>query len=227
MTKVGASINQPIELMFLDRTSINDTAIPIQYDPIIKLFEEESDGSEGQPGNILLKVYEFDQTEYSKTWNLIPGGFTGAQTGVMVSELNVKRVIPSTTDNMGFMLIVNPAQVVLIHPFETVDTGGSPVLLRLTARSVSDNGALALAALQGSLINGDGLDGSVATSIPADTKRIKDSEGRLLLLYQPGTETNFTPVIQLASTSKTNHETVFLDKLEIFKLDDSLFQFRK
>lgn len=223
MKKVSVS-TQAIELKFSDRTSVNDTAIPIQYDPIINLFDED-DGSNGQTDNTLLKVYEFNQAEYISNWKFIPGGFTGAEPGVLVPEFNLRRVIPSSSDNAGLTIIVNPGQVALIHTNETVDSGGSPVLFRLTARSVSDNGALALAALQGSLINGDGLDGSIATNIPADTNRIMDSEGRILLLYQPGSETKFTPVIQLASTSNDFHETVFLDKLEIFKLDDELFQY--
>lgn len=224
MVKVNPNSTQSSELTYTNRTSVNDTAIPIRYDTVIKLFDTDDEGN-GQTDDSLLKVYEFNQAEFINNWKFIPGGFTGAETGVLVPEFNLRRVIPSSSDNVGLTIIVNPGQVALIHTNETVDSGGSPVLFRLTARSVSDNGALALAALQGSLINGDGLDGSIATNIPADTNRIMDSEGRILLLYQPGSETKFTPVIQLASTSNDFHETVFLDRLEIFKLDDELFQY--
>lgn len=225
MIKTADAANeQAIELIITDSTTINDGVIPVWYESVIKLFDDSSSG-EGN-GNEFPVIYEFDQAELSRVWNLIPGGFTDAETGIMIPEFNLRAVIPSSTDNTGYELIVNPGQVVLIHPMEPVDSGGSPVLLRLTARSVTDNGALALVALQGSVASGEGLDGSVATNIPADTNRIMDSEGRIMLLYQPGTETRFTPVIQLASTSDEIHETVFVDKLEIIKLDDEQFQFR-
>ncbi len=162
-------------------------------------------------------VYEFDQATLAENgWSVIPGGFTGAEAGSIDSTAFFGNPIPSSVDDKGLSITVQPGQVAFIYAAAPIDTGGKPILLRLTARSDGANAAIAVAALKGSLA---ATDTSIATHIPATAASFVDEARTLVLLYEPDTGHLVTPIIQVAATGQEGSVNVLVDRLEAYVID--------
>ncbi|HOJ59346.1 MAG TPA: M4 family metallopeptidase [bacterium] len=166
-------------------------------------------------------IYEFDQPSLAANgWNPIPGGFVpNTPAGTIVAQSFFGKPIASSKDNKGLIITVEPGQVAFLYAADPIPTGGNPVLLRLTVWADSPNAAVALVALKGILAAG--VDGSIATHIPAKAARFVNQERALVLLYEPDQGEWITPAIQVASTGDTS-TTVLIDKLDVVKLESAL-----
>ncbi len=168
-------------------------------------------------------MYEFDQTDlFSNGWKEIPGGFTGASPGTVSPLSFVGPFIPSSQDKVGLRIIVNAGQVAFIYGLDPIQTAGAPILLRVTVRADAPGAAVALAALKGDLSSGQAVDGSIATHIPATASSLVEGERRLVLLYQPDSPDVVTPIIQVAATGQSGAVSVFVDKMDVLRLDLSV-----
>lgn len=166
-----------------------------------------------------IAQYEFDQIDLTSCgWKEVAGGFTGAAAGKVIANSFVGQRIPSSKDKVGLQISVQSKQVAFIHAANPVDTGGSPVLIRASVRADAAGAAVALAALKGNLATGEGLDGSIATNIPASAADLTAQEAQMTLVYEPDTSNWVTPVIQAAST-QDGAVNLFIDILEVIKLD--------
>ncbi|MFH1739452.1 MAG: SUMF1/EgtB/PvdO family nonheme iron enzyme, partial [bacterium] len=169
-------------------------------------------------------TYEFDQPDMSSgAWAEIPGGFTGQQPGTISPVDLTEDSIPSSRDNKGFDFAVNPGEVALIYAREPVETGGFPVLMRLTYRANKWNASLILGALKGDLTTGTNLDWSLATQEIADVWGSTQEERRIVFLYEPGTCETFTPLIQVMGKESSSSVRLQIDRLEVFRLTADAF----
>ncbi|MFB3787928.1 MAG: formylglycine-generating enzyme family protein [bacterium] len=132
-------------------------------------------------------------------------------------------IFVSSLDQKGLAITVEPNEVAFLYPLSPVNTEGSPMLLRLTVRASSADAAVALAALRGNLNDMNEVDGSIATHIPANASGFVNEERRIVLVYEPDHGNLITPVIQVAATGQAGAVTVYVDKLEIIKLDEAEF----
>ena len=172
----------------------------------------------------LLQVYEFDKNTLDENgWAEIPGGFTGAKPGTVAFKNFSADFIPSSKDNKGMALTVNPGEVAFVYAKAPIRTGGAPIMLRMTVRANGVEAAVALVALKGNMITQELLDGSIATHIPASAASFQNTERRIVLMFEPDQGDQVTPVIQVAATGKNTPVTVFVDRLEFFKLDAGFF----
>ena len=170
-----------------------------------------------------LTTYQFDQpTLDDNGWQEIPGGFSGVEAGRVSIQTIDNAQIGSTEDNSGLEITVQPNQVTFIHAAQPVDTGGAPVIIRITARADNDAADLALVALKGNLTSSDNVDGSIATLIPANLQSMLEQEDAMYIVYRPDSGTEFTPAIQLASTNDTESATVWIDRMDILSLNSSV-----
>ena len=167
-----------------------------------------------------LTINEFDKTSLADNgWAEIPGGFDSAPPGTIAVESALNANIPSSKDGKGLLFTVKPGQVAFAYAKQAVVTNGGPALLRLTVRATSAGASLALAALRGSIADPALLDGSIGMDFPKSTKAMVDREYRLVMLYEPDQGTAINPVIQVASNSKTETVSVYVDKLEVYSID--------
>ncbi|MFH1740898.1 MAG: hypothetical protein ABIH23_17980, partial [bacterium] len=163
--------------------------------------------------------YEFDQADLAANgWNEISGGFTGAPPGQISALSFVGSMIPSSQDKVGLRITANAGQVAFIHALQPVATEGLPLILRMTVRANAPGAAVALAALKGSLVTGEAMDGSIATHIPATAASFIDGERRIVLVYQPDSPDPVTPIIQVAAAAETGTVNIYVDKLEAFRI---------
>ena len=167
-----------------------------------------------------IVTYEFDKTTLAENgWGEVPGGFLGNPAGT-ISLVNFSgNQFSSSQDQKGLALTVNPKQVVFIYAVKPINTGGNPVLLRMTVRANASKAAVALVALRGNLSTYSGVDGSIATHIPASAESFVQNEKRLVLVYQPDMGNEITPAIQVAATGNQETVTVWVDKLEVLPSD--------
>ncbi|HOL96702.1 MAG TPA: formylglycine-generating enzyme family protein [bacterium] len=166
-----------------------------------------------------LLTYEFDKPTLAENgWQEPTGGFSGQPAGSAALIDFPPRLMPSSFDQKGLAVTVQPGQVAFLYPLSPVDTVGEPVMLRLTVLANSPNAAVALATLRGNLNDGTGLDGSIATHIPATAASFVDEERRIVLVYEPDSGNLITPVIQVAATGQDENVTVYVDKLDLLKL---------
>ncbi len=187
------------------------TPIPTEYPPMVSQPE-------------LLAVYEFDQPSLSANgWSELPGGFVNATPGSIILQTFDGDPIPSSEDKRGLALTVNPTELALLFKIDPIDTNGDPIAIRINARATSSGASLALVAIKGNLISGENLDSSIATLIPSDTQSFVEGEQRMVIMYQPDTGTIVSPAIQLASNSESESVTVFIDRVEIYKMDPTFF----
>jgi len=171
-----------------------------------------------------LQVYEFDKPTLAENgWGEVPGGFLGNPAGT-ISLVNFSgNQFSSSQDKKGVALTVNPSEVAFVYAKAPIRTGGAPVMLRMTVRADGAEAAVALAALKGNMITQELLDGSIATHIPASAASFQNTERRIVLMFEPDQGDQVTPVIQVAATGKNAPVTVFVDRLEFFKLDAGFF----
>lgn len=181
-------------------------------------------GPEPFPRPEMITEFEFDKPTLSGNgWGEIPGGFLGAPAGFVSSIRLVENQIPSSEDNQGLFISVLPGEVAFIRTNEPIHTNGDPILLRMNVRATGAGASLALAALRGRLATFENVDGSIATHVPASTHSFVEQAKRMVLIYEPDDGTIMTPIIQLVSTSETESVTVFVDKLEVYRLDRSFY----
>lgn len=175
-------------------------------------------------GYSLIDSYEFDQLTLDGCgWIEYPGGFLGDPPGSVAPKNIIDSFIPSSADNKGLEITVRSQQVAFIFAREPIQTNGKPVLICITIRSVGGEASLALGALKGNLSTMNNVDGSVATLMPATAQNYTSAEKRMVMQYKPDAGGEVTPLFQVASTSKTFGVSVWVDKLEVYQLEDAIF----
>nr|HQH73245.1 hypothetical protein [bacterium] len=151
-----------------------------------------------------MLVYEFDKTTMLENgWTDATSGFSGQAPGTAAPITFPPGAFTSSQDQRGLAITVKPGEVAFMQTFFPLQTEGSPLLLRLTVRANAPDASVALAALRGNLNNGNGVDGSIATHIPASAASFVDQERRIVLVYEPDSGDLITPLIQVAATGKT------------------------
>ncbi|MFB3788483.1 MAG: M4 family metallopeptidase [bacterium] len=166
-----------------------------------------------------LLTYEFKEDTLDRCgWSSISGGFGSAAPGTIFLSGFFGNPLPSSTDQRGAILSVQPGQVAFLYAKEPISTGGKPLLFRAVLSSDGANAAVALVALKGNLA-ANAVDGSIATHIPANCASLSNTERCLTLLYQPDQGDLVTPVIQVAATGAGQGAAVLLDRLEVYALD--------
>ncbi|MFB3786329.1 MAG: formylglycine-generating enzyme family protein [bacterium] len=171
-----------------------------------------------------LILYEFNQaTLAANGWCDPTGGYLERPAGTASVMTFAPEIFVSSQDQQGLAVTVKPNEVAFLHTISAVDTLGGPAMLRMTVRASAPEASVALAALRGDLNGGNGVDGSIATHIPATAADFVNMERRIVLLYEPDNGHFMTPVIQVAATGLAGEVTVYIDKLEILKLDEEEF----
>jgi hypothetical protein len=197
-------------------TQAQSTPTPVETDPTP--VPTTPPGTEPAP----IATYEFDQIDLtSNGWREIPGGFTGTTAGDVSSNTFLGSLIPESQDKVGISITVDPNEVAFIHATEPIQSNGNPLLFVLTARSSAPDAELALAAIKGNLVNAQGLDGSIATHIPAKASYIQDQAKQISLLYEPNGSEFMTPIIQLAANGESGAVTIYVDKLEVYSIESA------
>ncbi len=169
----------------------------------------------GQAGDSV--TYEFDQAPLASSgWAEIPGGFVPGTVAGSINPISFFGMpIPSSADNKGLAITVQERQVAFAYALQPVNTGGNPVLLRLTLKASAKDATVALAALQGSMT---ATNESLATHIPSTAISFIENERVLVLLYEPDEGKSITPLIQVAGAGQTDPVTAMVDKLEVIPL---------
>ncbi len=163
-------------------------------------------------------VYEMGLNTLSENgWSEIPGGFNTAMAGITTIGLLPQNAISSSRDNRGIQIQVQESQVVFLYAQTSLQTGGSPVLVRALVRADAPMCSITLAALKGDLQSMQGVDGSIATYMPMTASGYMEKERFISLLYKPDSGEIFTPVIQVASTG-TAPARVWIDRIEVYRL---------
>ena len=162
-------------------------------------------------------VYEFNQPSLDQNhWGIIPGGFTNAPAGAIEPIPFTNEPVPSSKDQKGLAITVQPGQVAFAYGLTPIPTSGNPLLLRIYLRASSPNAIVTLAALKNGLLQADG---SIAANALNSTASYVNTEGCLVLLYEPDEAAAVTPVIQVAASGKTDATTVWIDRMEVNLLD--------
>lgn len=192
----------------------------------IALFDKNADMNpitvaEVSPPAAPAVVYEFDQaTLQANNWKEIPGGFLGATAGFILPSGLTGSQIPSSVDKKGLVFLSRTGDVNFIFAGAPVDTLGFPVMLRATVQTDNQNAQVALVALRGDLNSPTGgVDGSIATLIPANSAGMAGQERKLTLIYEPDQGTTITPAFQVAGVGVQAQVTVYLDKIEVYRLN--------
>lgn len=164
-------------------------------------------------------AYDFRQLTLERDgWSHIPGGFDHRPSGTVVKTGFSPEQLPASTDRFGIRIRTEGGELSLLHPESPVSAYGNPVLMRLYIQSLSPDMQVALAAMNGDLSTGAGIDGQLAAHIPATSASLQDGITQLTLLYHPGDSQAFTPIIQVFSPG--NHSgDVLIDRLEIVYLN--------
>ena len=162
--------------------------------------------------------FNFDlQTMEENGWNTIPGGFVPETKSGSVRTVELSgNMIPSSQDKRGIAVTVDNGQVAFFYTKNPINTGGKPILLRMTLRADSADASIVLGVLKGPIQQ---VDGSIATQMPITSSRYVNEEGNIVLLYEPDEGELATPIIQVASTSKQKTVNVYIDRLEITVLN--------
>ncbi len=139
----------------------------------------------------------------------IPGGFENRPSGTAATG-SIPGNIYEITDGKGVTLTAAPGETILIQ-FPRIETGGETILLRAQVGSSGAGASVALAALDG------GLDGSIATNIPADSGEFRNRYRWMNLIYNPPCG-SFYPLFQVSNSSESQTVSVYLDTVEIYEL---------
>ena len=206
--------------VFIDRLEIIKLSPDINYTGDLFGSSIGQGGTVNTPDNLQAQtVYEFDQLDLTGNgWAAIPGGFTGATAGKAVANSFVGQLIPSSGDNVGIQIAAGKDEVAFLYTTAPIQTNGLPLLIRATVRSDVAEAAVALAALKGNLSTGEGIDGTIATHIPATAASMNGQERTLVLVCPSNPSGMITPILQVAgSGDSTAH--VFVDRMEIYRIE--------
>lgn len=167
-----------------------------------------------------LAIYEFDKSTLAECgWvEQFRGGFNGNPAGDASLRASVGSSIPSSKDQTGIAVTVDPGEVTFLNASSAISTGGRPLLLRMAVRASGGAAQVALVALKGDLAKGT-VDGSIATHIPASAAQFLNAERRLTLVYEPDTGESITPALQVAATGNAGPVTIWIDRLDVIRLD--------
>lgn len=171
-----------------------------------------------------ILVYEFDQpTLAANGWVELPGGFNASPPGAYRLIEFSAGLFPDSVDGRGLRIDAAPGEVAFLFANAPIDNRGAPILLVMTARASSANAGIFLVGLKGNLSTFENVDGSVMVLNPATSVAITDEPKQFLLLYEPDTGSLVTPAIQAVSVSAEGSATVWIDRLEAFRMPASLF----
>ncbi len=159
-----------------------------------------------------MVVYEFDSL--APEFTHYPGGFGDAAAGESSpGAVPTDSAFEGATDGTGLVFDVDPSEVSLVVG-SPLDVGESLVLLRCSVRTTGAGVHVALGTLDGS------MDGSINTSILADTLTTSGVWRQLTMIYNPP-HGSVIPLIQAANLSGDGLVTCYIDRLEVFLIDDS------
>ena len=176
-------------------------------------------------------VYDFDKADLSASgFSEIAGGFD-RKTPCKIKSVNfndqstIENPFPSSSDNRGIVCEISPGSQQLLYTAQAFQTKDEPIFIRMSIRAKKgDSCVIGLGALKGNISTGVDLDGSVAYNKLFSTFYISDQEGYIGILYEPDTANWITPVILFDSANTSKPATIFVDKMELFRLD-SLFPY--
>lgn len=180
----------------------------------------------GQPTNTPVAgaltpmvVYEFTAQSLAENgWTELPGGFGGAAAGEFASTLLTTGTLPDTQDRRGFAALVQPGQVAFMYSTLPIMTGGDPILIRAYLRADGPGATLAVGALRGALTVPGSFDGSIGLTFPFTTRFLTDQARWVSMVYQPDEGLMINPIFQVASATTEGDVAVFIDKIEIYRL---------
>lgn len=167
--------------------------------------------------------YEFDQIDMAQNgWRDYSPGFSGMTAGQISANNFVGQMMPSSMDKVGVRLSVNPGQVAFMHTLAPIQTNGRPILIRAAVKADRPEAAVALAALQGNLVTGEGIDESIVTHIPASAASMVDGVHHVTLLCPSNASGIITPIIQLAAAGQQGPVNLLVDRVEIYRLNEQM-----
>lgn len=184
----------------------------------------------GETNKELLVRYEFDGSDLSTNgWADLPGGFGRFQPGQIRLEDFASGTFSDSSDLHGLSLQVQytadgQTQLVFLYALEPIPTDGKPLLLKMNTRASSSDAAVFLAALKGDLQTAMAVDGSLGMNQVNTSINLTQQNQEIVLMYKPDNNSAVTPIIQIVSTGAGAATTVWIDRMEIYRIDDeSLF----
>jgi len=161
-----------------------------------------------------LVLYEFDSL--APEFTHYPGGFSGAPAGEMhTGAVPTDASFEGATDGTGAVFVVDPDEVSLLVG-SPLDVGDSLVLLRCSVRTTGPGVNIAIGTLDSE------MDGSIDTSILADTSTTTHTWRRLTMIYNPP-HGSVMPLVQAANLSGDGQVTCYVDRLEVILIDSQTF----
>lgn len=160
-------------------------------------------------GVIPLGTYDFDSASSTfATFTHYLGGFGEAPPGELdVGTVPTDAMFEGATDGIGLRFTVDPDEVSLLVG-STMYVGEAVVLLRCSVRTTGPGVHIALGALDGE------MDGSVSTTILADTATTTHVWRQLSMIYDPP-HGKMMPLIQAANVAGSESVTCYVDRLEV------------
>ena len=181
-------------------------------------------------------VFEFDKATVSENgWSDGSlGGFSGNPAGIVNSGVQLLSPFsPKSKDTLGLTLTVKAANdlkamddVCFVYCTTEIDTLGKPVLItaNIQADSASSKAAIFIGALKGNLSK-DVVDGSISYVNPQNSKDYVSPQ-RISCVYKPDSgERYITPFIQVAAKKFGGTATIYVDRIEIYLLDETVTNF--
>ena len=150
---------------------------------------------------------------------MIPGGFTNAEPGAIMTRTFFGNPIESSKDKKGLIIQVASGQIAFIYATTPINTLGKPIILRLHYRADLPHASITLAALKESMHT---TDGSLATHMMASSAQAIEDEWCLVLLFEPNGAEEITPIIQVVGTGDQSNTTILIDRLELTILEENL-----
>ena len=162
------------------------------------------------------------------------GGFSGNPAGIVNSGVQLLSLFsPKSKDNLGLTLTVKTFadlkaldEVCFVYSTAVIDTSGKPVLItaNIQADSVSSNASIFIGTLKGNLSKGI-VDGSISYVNPQTSKDYITPQ-RISCVYKPDSgERYITPFIQVAAKKFGGTATIYVDRMEIYLLDETATNF--
>ncbi len=237
ITEFGTSISYEIPATYLpdsDELDIHVENFPIepfgenapngQY-TLSMLVQDKTDNSTAPAITSIdviapMQTYEFGESSLAESgWAEIAGGFSGAIPGrISMQGFNNPSIIPSSQDQKGMAIQVEPGQVAFVYATTPIQTNGNPILLRAMMRSTSQNAAIWCVGLKGDLSKTEQVDGSLTLTNAMTASAFLAQEKHNILLYNPIGEEPVTPVIQVQGNGDSA-TTVWIDRVEIYEID--------
>lgn len=220
--QIAAAQGAPLTTILIDRMEIYkirpNAAVPAAY--LNSQADQDNAPVQALTAATPDQSYEMDRSTLSACgWNEIPGGFINAAAGYVMPWALANDQIPSSSDKKGLVFLMKSGEVNFIYTGQPFDTQGYPVLLRAAIQSDNSFAQFALVALKGDLSTGTNVDSSIATNIPINLQDMAGQERILQLLYQPDSGAWITPAIQAAGIGESQQSKVYIDRLEIYRLN--------